>query len=82
MRRGNSPAGSRMIKIDKGIPIPVSWHERSPYPWAEMKVGDSFAVPKGNRSINSSAAYAGRKLNRKFICRTVDEETVRVWRIK
>jgi hypothetical protein len=44
-----------------------------------MKVGDSFLLPKGKRaSIATQAKIAGIKT----MTRTVDEATVRVWRIE
>jgi hypothetical protein len=34
------------IKIDKGVPIPTTYRSGTcPYPFAEMGVGDSFAIP-------------------------------------
>lgn len=81
-----------MIKVDKDIPIPKYW-QRTMYPFANMKVGDSFFVPN-MKKINGStmsrkvtmAAYVyGWRHEMKFITRTVTEEGIvgiRVWRIK
>ena len=36
-------------RVDKGVPIPSTGRGRKcKYPWAEMKNGDSFAVPVGD----------------------------------
>lgn len=37
------------ILVETGIAIPPRRH-KSKYPFAQMKVGDSFAVPDGNHS--------------------------------
>ncbi len=71
------------IKIDKGIPVPRSWH--GGYPIGQLEVGDSFFAP--GRTPNS---FCGSKQwqqtkGRKFACRTVTENGVkgtRMWRIK
>lgn len=47
-----------MIRIDKNVPAPTSGSGRRTYPWAEMKVGDSFFVP-GKTQQNLSATACG-----------------------
>ena len=67
------------IKIEKGIPIP----ERSKYPFAEMKPGDSIFIP-GKKANQLSLATHTQKLRAKgwrFCSRTVDDGA-RVWRIE
>ena len=66
------------MKVESGIPIPAK------YPFAEMKVGDSFAVPpKINRSaVNVSAMRYGRKHGMKFTVRRTVDGTLRCWRIE
>ena len=65
------------IKIESGIPMPAK------FPFAEMKVGDSFLVPDGtNRS--TVAVYAnrhGKKTGTKFTLRRTPEG-IRCWRIE
>lgn len=58
-----------MIKIDKGIPIPEKG--RFKYPYAAMKVGDSFAVPDGKNAKTAAACSQawGRRHNRTFLFR-------------
>ena len=66
-----------MIKIESGIPMPAK------FPFAEMKVGDSFLVPEGmNKS--TVAVYANRhakKTGTKFTVRKT-AEGYRCWRIE
>ncbi len=71
-----------MIPIDKGIPLPKQRTPRK-YPFAEMKVGDSFEFPPSlsNHSARSAAHQASLRLGLKF---TVSKAlgSVRCWRVK
>ncbi len=60
-----------MFTIEKNIPIPPKKRctVKSKYPFAEMKIGDSFFNAK-------------RKLSHTFIARKIAENTYRVWRVK
>lgn len=85
------------IKIEKNKPIPAIRRRRTIYPFGEMKVGDSFALPlggaikfPGNNGVKditysrlAGAAHGyGRKHSRKFAVRTIkDEGVVRCWRV-
>jgi hypothetical protein len=67
-----------VIKIESGIPMPAK------FPFAEMKVGDSFLVPEGmNKS--TVAVYANRYAKKtgyaKFTVRKT-AEGYRCWRIE
>ena len=65
------------IKIESGIPMPAK------FPFAEMKVGDSFLVPEGT-SKNVVGVYARRhaiKTGTKFTIRKTPEG-YRCWRIE
>lgn len=71
------------LRIEKNIPIPP----RARFPFAELEVGDSFLVPadqvnwNGRTSMVARVANTtGRRLNRKFVCRTNPDRSVRVWR--
>lgn len=64
------------IKIEKGIPLP-RYRNRSAYPWETMDIEDSFLTSPNVRSV---AYAAGKKLRRKFACRTQESGEVRVWR--
>ena len=70
------------FKIEKGIPQPRSRAKRSKYPFAEMGVGDSFAVLDESAQVLRSAAFnAQRKFpGRKFSVRQCAGE-VRAWRV-
>ncbi len=71
------------IKIEHGVPIPPHGnmgHARSKYPWAEMKVGDSFFAPVKRTTLASAATDAGKRLGWKF--KTAHEGSgSRVWRV-
>jgi hypothetical protein len=84
-------------KIEKNIPMPnpirngVETHK---YPFFEMKVGDSFAVPVdpstqlsymrvGNRIASAINAQKKRQPKAAFTYRTFkDKREIRVWRTK
>jgi len=74
-----------MIPIDKGVLIPSIRRRKSPYPIAEMEVGDSFHVPampgdlmKVRNRLNG-ALLRFKRDGQKFTLRVV-EGGVRVWR--
>ena len=84
-------------KIEKNIPMPEVLRngvEQYKYPFFEMKVGDSFAVPVdpstqlgyirvSNRVANAIYAQQKRQEGAKFTYRTFkDKRVIRVWRIK
>lgn len=70
-----------MIKIEKGKPITaIQGRGRKPlYPWAQMKIGDSFFAKV--RNIGKSRFNAQIKYNAKFITRK-EKGGLRVWRVK
>lgn len=75
-----------MFKIDKNIPVPVGGSGTSTiYPFAKMKVGDSFLVSNADRGLHNRARAAasqhGRRYKMKFITRMMDNG-LRVWRVK
>jgi hypothetical protein len=67
-----------MIKIDKDHPLPVK------YPFEQMEVGDSFAVPDTVKRTTLSIAMRryGRKNNKKFTVRKFKDGAYRCWRIE
>ena len=73
-----------MMKIDKGVPIPLKGARGSKYPFAEMVVGESFFVPEKTPSqITPIGIHHAKRLGFKFTPRTVIEngiKGVRVWR--
>ena len=64
--------------IDKGVPIPAR------YPFADMQIGDSFAVPPTIKrsAINVAAMRYGRRHGMRFTVRQVADKTFRCWRIE
>jgi hypothetical protein len=68
------------FKIESGIPVPPG--NRANYPFAKMKVGDSFLVPgvKNSAAIASSVSYRKNRYGENYVCRTT-EGGLRVWRI-
>lgn len=81
--------------IERGIPVPPSQFVRTAiYPFAEMRVGDSFEVSQsqysnGARSVTQiqtglsalSRSYAKiHAPNAKFATRKTGDTTVRIWR--
>jgi len=83
------------IAIESGIPIPVKQKAEKPkdrrtkYPFAKLKVGESFSMPitnskRSQRQINSlrvlATVYGQRSPKRKFTVRKCTaERVVRVW---
>lgn len=77
------------ITIDSGIPVP----NRKRYPFAAMKVGQSFRVPIESdesertamrRVAGAAGAFAGRNEGYHFTVSVVSEDGarwVRVWRV-
>lgn len=66
------------IRVDKDVPIPKR------YPFEQMEVGDSFAVPEGiNRTRVSVAAMRyGREHKMKFTVRQMPDRSLRCWRVE
>lgn len=81
MKRTPDPLRDGRIKVEHGIPMPAS-RSIGRYPWAEMKVGDSFYAPgKKHDQVSGMTSYWSKRLGRKFAARRWDKG-VRVWRIK
>ncbi|WP_137390864.1 hypothetical protein [Rhodoligotrophos defluvii] len=72
--------------VESGVPIPPVRKKESQYPWAELKVGDSFFIPGINANQASSAATRRRhRFGGRYRCRTMvvgGQKGVRVWRIE
>ena len=68
-------------EIESGIPVPKTVI-KSKYPFAALKVGDSFLITgKTLTQIRSYASVIGKKLAMKFKVMEVDGG-IRVWRVK
>lgn len=64
--------------IEKGIPIPTITTD---YPLSTMEVSDSFTCPNKEKNKLNSQINRMKKHNKTFKTRTIDEDTIRVWRI-
>ncbi len=74
------------FKIENKVPLPPGRKWKNRYPWNEMKIGDSFYVPKEavntDSTIRTAAAYFARR-NPEYKFRVaVVEGGVRVWRVE
>ena len=67
---------SYSVTIDKNIPLPSRW------PFKQMAVGDSFALPPSvpRTTLSIAAMRYGKKHNVKFITRKMPDGTIRCWR--
>ena len=79
-----------MFEIENDVPIPPNARGRNnKYPWADMKVGDSFFVPgppSGANPVTSSAYNQNIKnikngIKGRWSCQGKDGGT-RVWRVE
>ena len=80
-----------MIKIDKNLPVPELEVGRvAKYPYRQMKVGDSFAIPYDDDvdayRTTRNALACSRNLRKKGIRFTSrkdsDNKVIRIWRIE
>jgi hypothetical protein len=64
-----------MPPIDKNVPLPAR------FPFEQMEVGDSFAVPPSvhRTTVGIAALRYGRKHGMKFITRKTLDGTIRCW---
>jgi hypothetical protein len=70
------------ILIERDVPIPSSkrGERRNRYPFADMNVGDSFAVDGGlAQSVKAAASNRTAKHGGKFVTR-LDGNRIRCWR--
>lgn len=71
-----------MIRIQSNIPAPPAKRggRKPKYPWASMRVGDSFFVQGKSRDQIATTAYsAGTRYGYKFTVAEV-QNGVRIWR--
>jgi len=70
------------FKIEKNKPMPASRSGKSKYPFAQMKVGDSFRVEGVMAAkVSRSMTTYGKLLKMKFSQRQ-EGEGYRIWRTK
>jgi hypothetical protein len=65
------------MKVDKGIKLPKK------FPFDDMAIGDSFAVPNNinRQAISVAALRYGIKHQMKFTVRLVEDRSLRCWRV-
>lgn len=69
-----------MFKIEKRVPIPARTTTPK-YPFRDMKVGDSFVVADGGKSVAIAAsAFSRRNPEYRFTARK-EGDAIRIWRI-
>lgn len=69
-----------MFQIEKNVPVPSGRCMK--YPFADMKVGDSFVAPKETvRGAQKAAWNWARDHDVKFATRTQRDGSLRIWRI-
>lgn len=74
------------LTIERGIPIPTETRGRpSIWPFASMKIGDSFFLAgdsvKCQRTLASASTYYHRRHGMVFVTRKVDGGA-RIWRVE
>jgi hypothetical protein len=68
------------MKIENNVPVPRL--ERRVFPFGEMLVGQSFAVPDHKVvSCRNSAVGFGQRHGMKFCIRKSESEETRCWRV-
>ena len=72
-----------VFKIDNDIPVPRKTTVEHKYPFAQMKVGDSFAYPSVLRKRVDAAAFGWckRRSGWRFTARRINDKQHRIWRI-
>ncbi|MGL6289923.1 MAG: hypothetical protein ACRC2H_04470 [Silanimonas sp.] len=76
-----------MFNIESGVPLPKrgTVNRKRKYPFADMKVGDSFKFPKADLSRVGAAARSFRKLGHKdwkFSIRNISHDQSGLWRVR
>lgn len=81
---GSLSKNATEIVIEKEVPIPTPGRKGAPiYPFAQMKIGDSFLLSKklGSAAKSSAYKYAAEHLGFRFSARDLPEG-VRIWRVE
>jgi hypothetical protein len=78
--------GEPLFAVERNVPMPRRGLAGRPslYPFADMRVGDSFFIstPKRRKQVASAAANFARERGWKFSVLTMPDKTYRCWRIK
>ena len=78
-------AKKEVVKIEKGIPVPVGNRKNKRYPFDEMEVGDSFFIATPPNSLNRirSTVMACARLHKpkRYMTKAeINETGFRLWR--
>ena len=66
-----------MIKIEKNVQMPRT-NTSGKYPFGEMEVGDSFVTTE--KYVRAASQIFGKLNGKKFVTRTQEDKSIRVWR--
>lgn len=72
------------FRIEKGVPVPTRGVRTSYlFPFEDMEIGDSIAVPAefAKKARGAACSFAKREGIR-LTCRTQADGSVRIWRVK
>ncbi len=71
------------FKIEKNLPIARVKKAKAIYPFGGMEVGDSFEYDAViHNKVTPAACCYGKRHNKKFSIRKIDDKKYRIWRIK
>lgn len=73
-----------MIEIEKNVPLKrVTPGQKSPYPFQDMEVGDSFAFPGAYHTAAAHTQIWKHRLpGKRFSLRKMDDGSIRIWRVE
>lgn len=72
------------FEIESDIPVPATRMRKArTYPFADMEIGDSFAIPADvpHNRVRIAGYQFGRRHNRKYTVQRVNGERYRCWRV-
>ena len=70
-------------RVEQGVEIPPAQNIRLKYPFNVMQIGDSFSCDiKDRGTIEAYSHSYGKRHKMKFVTRSIDEKTGRLWRIE
>ncbi len=70
--------------VESGIPVPARWGSLCRYPWATLKVGDSFVWPGTYDAVRSAVQKRRSRHGEQYRYAKVTENgkhLIRVWRV-
>ena len=75
------PTVEAAIVLEDGVAMPEA---RSKYPFGDMKIGQSFAVPTGKHNSVRTCAHGFQTKNKGFAfsIQQIDDGAYRCWRVK